>query len=294
MRVVTTRDALIATRVALGADVGFVPTMGGLHAGHMALVAAARQRHSVVVVSIYVNPLQFGANEDYAAYPRTRETDQALLAAASVDVAFIPDDVAIYPHGRDDQTQVWVPKLSDDLCGAFRPGHFRGVATVVARLLGLIQPRAVYFGKKDYQQWRLIARMVDDLAMPVDVVGIESVREGDGLALSTRNQYLTAAERAQAPVLARALRTGARRVEEGAILAQVEGDVMSDLAAHGLIPDYVAIRRQVDLAHPAADDTDLVILAAARLGRTRLIDNQEFTRPIGVGAGSLQGVPKAG
>ncbi|MHB1565331.1 MAG: pantoate--beta-alanine ligase [Acidiferrobacter sp.] len=290
----TTRDALAATRVALGSDVGFVPTMGGLHAGHMALIAAARRRHSVVVASSYVNPLQFGADEDYAAYPRTPENDEALLAAASVDVAFFPDDAAIYPHGRQYQTQVWVPQLSDDLCGAFRPDHFRGVATVVARLLGLIQPRAVYFGKKDYQQWRLITRMVDDLALPITVVGIESVREVDGLALSTRNRYLTPTERAQAPALAQALRDGAQQAEQGAVLAQVERGVMSHLAARGWMPDYVAIRRQVDLAPPVASDADLVILAAARLGRTRLIDNCEFTRRTAADEGSLQGAPKAG
>ena len=199
----------LAYRTQAQDDIGFVPTMGGLHDGHMALVRKAREDHALVVASVYVNPLQFGPREDFAAYPRTAGADCVRLAQAGADAAFLPADDAIYPRGRDLQTQVRVPGLSEDLCGRYRPGHFAGVTTVVARLLGLVRPQACYMGKKDYQQWRIVARMVADLGLPVTVVGIDTVREADGLALSTRNAYLTAAERARAPGLYETLTQGA-------------------------------------------------------------------------------------
>ncbi|WP_298135506.1 pantoate--beta-alanine ligase [Acidiferrobacter sp.] len=258
-------------------DIGFVPTMGGLHEGHMRLVQAARP-HERVVASIYVNPLQFGPHEDFAAYPRTREADCARLADAGVDAVFVPAEDAIYPHGRERHTQVRVPGLSEDLCGRYRPGHFEGVTTVVARLLGIIRPRVCYMGKKDYQQWRIVTRMVMDLALPVTVTGIDTVRASDGLALSTRNTYLTPDERARAPGLYATLRQAAGHVEGGMAPAAAEALAVSHLEALGFIPDYVAVRRASDLAPPSPTDSELVVLAAARLGRTRLIDNHEFRR----------------
>ena len=176
MKIVTSAVELQAARRAFDADTGFVPTMGGLHRGHEALMAHARSRHRHLIASVYVNPLQFGPHEDFAAYPRTPRTDEAVLEAAGVDLAFFPTQEAIYPAGPARQTEVRVPGLSDDLCGAYRPGHFYGVTTVVARLFGLVQPAAAYFGKKDYQQWRLIERMVRDLAWPIAVVGVDTVR----------------------------------------------------------------------------------------------------------------------
>ncbi len=208
----------------------------------------------------------------------TAGADCVRLAQAGADAAFLPADDAIYPRGRDLQTQVRVPGLSEDLCGRYRPGHFAGVTTVVARLFGLVRPQACYMGKKDYQQWRIVARMVADLGLPVTVVGIDTVREADGLALSTRNAYLTAAERARAPGLYETLTQGAAQVAAGAAPEDVEAAGRERLKALGFVPDYVAVRRAVDLAPPTPADSDLVILAAAHLGRTRLIDNREFRR----------------
>ncbi len=278
MITIRTLAELAAQRARWPQDVGFIPTMGGLHEGHMALVRRAREAHEVVVASVYVNPLQFGPAEDFAAYPRTEDVDCDKLAQASVDAVFLPTDAAIYPRGRESQTQVRVPGLSEDLCGRYRPGHFEGVTTVVARLLGLVQPRACYMGKKDYQQWRIVARMVEDLGLPTTIVGVDTVREESGLALSTRNAYLAEAQRSQAPDLYQILTEGAERVVAGVALDHVEAACMERLKALGFAPDYVAVRRAGDLAIPQAADSELVILAAARLGRTRLIDNREFRR----------------
>ncbi len=294
MQIVTGLDAWRALRATWSEDIGFVPTMGGLHAGHRALMARARARHERVVVSIYVNPLQFGPREDFAAYPRTLVEDREALSAAGVDALFAPDDAVIYPGGREGHTRVWVPGLSEILCGQARPGHFAGVTTVVARLLGLIRPRAAYFGKKDYQQWCLIARMVRDLAWPVEVVGVETVRAADGLAHSTRNRYLSAAERAQAAGLYETLVWGAGAVRAGAAPATLERDAAARLGERGFDPDYVAVRRAADLAPVSDGDRALVILAAARLGGTRLIDNLEFERPSPRDGGSFQRDRKAG
>ncbi len=263
-----------------GSSVAFVPTMGNLHAGHARLFAEARRHADAVVASIYVNPLQFGANEDYATYPRTPTEDREVLIAADVDLLFMPEESDIYPRGAAAQTTVEVPDISTILCGAFRPGHFRGVTTVVNRLFNLVAPDVALFGKKDYQQWLVIRLMVADLGMPIEVVGVDTVRESDGLALSSRNRYLGEAERLQAPILYQTLRRTAQRVQERVAPAAAEQEALEALRQAGFRPDYVSVRRAEDLAEASAADRGLVVLAAAWLGRTRLIDNFEFTRSI--------------
>lgn len=294
MKVVRTAQALSQWRAGCPDDIGFVPTMGGLHDGHMALVANARARHPLVVASVYVNPLQFGPQEDFSAYPRTEAADAARLEEAGVDLVFFPTDTEIYPRGRAQQTQVRVPGLSEDLCGRHRPGHFEGVTTVVARLFGLVHPRAAYFGKKDYQQWRIIERMAADLRLGIEVVGMETVRTADGLAQSTRNQYLSSEERQKAVGLYATLRAGVALACSGREPSEVEKACCDRLDSLGFVPDYVAIRRAFDLVAPTPEDHDLVILAAARLQATRLIDNQEFDRPLHADGGRLQSFCKPG
>lgn len=259
-----------------GQRVAFVPTMGNLHAGHLKLIQVGRDLADIVVASIYVNPLQFGENEDFAAYPRTLIEDITALEAQGVDLLFTPNDTEMYPRGRPAQTCVEVPGLSDVLCGAFRPGHFCGVTTVVNRLFNLVQPDVAVFGKKDYQQWLLIRLMVSDLGMPIEIVGVDTVREADGLALSSRNQYLSPPERQLAPRLYAALRDVRDKILAGRAWAlDMDERAAQALAAAGFKPDYVSTRRQADLELPGPADRDLVILAAAWLGRTRLIDNLE-------------------
>ena len=272
--------AYVAHMRERGSSVAFVPTMGNLHAGHARLFAEARRHADAVVASIYVNPLQFGANEDFATYPRTPAEDREVLIAADVDLLFMPEESDIYPRGAAAQTIVEVPGVSTILCGAFRPGHFRGVATVVNRLFNLIAPDVALFGKKDYQQWLVIRLMVLDLGMPTEVIGVDTVREPDGLALSSRNRYLNEAERQQAPLLYQTLRRVAQRVQERAAPAAAEAEATETLREAGFRPDYVSVRRAEDLAAPTAADRELVVLAAAWLGRTRLIDNFEFSRSI--------------
>jgi pantoate--beta-alanine ligase len=260
-----------------GKRIAFVPTMGNLHAGHIHLMQEARQHAQAVVASIYVNPLQFGPNEDFDAYPRTPGHDKVALLAAGVNVVFMPSDTVIYPRGRSAQTVIEVPGLGEDLCGAFRPGHFRGVTTAVHRLLTLVAPDVAVFGKKDYQQLMLIRLMVADLGIPVEIVGVDTVREPDGLALSSRNTYLSASERQTAPQLYEALCALRDRVlRHGSLTKEAEEAAMESLKSHGLRTDYVSVRRQSDLAVPQPEDRRLVALAAAWLGRTRLIDNVEF------------------
>jgi pantoate--beta-alanine ligase len=257
--------------------IAFVPTMGNLHAGHVRLMQEARQRAQAVVASVYVNPLQFGQGEDFDSYPRTPSHDKVALLSAGVDLLFKPAESEIYPRGKAVQTFVEVPGLSDDLCGAFRPGHFRGVTTVVNHLFNLVMPDVAVFGKKDYQQWLLIRLMTADLGLPVEIVGVDTVREPDGLALSSRNNYLSPEERKAAPRLYEALVRLRDRVQrEGIHLAAAEENAVIDLQADGFRPDYVHVRRQSDLRLPAAEDRQLVTLAAAWLGKTRLIDNVEF------------------
>lgn len=260
-----------------GKRIAFVPTMGNLHAGHVHLMQEARQHAQAVVASIYVNPLQFGPNEDFDAYPRTPGHDKVALLAAGVNVVFMPTDTAMYPRGRSAQTVIEVPGLSEDLCGAFRPGHFRGVTTAVHRLLTLVAPDVAIFGKKDYQQLMLIRLMVADLGIPVEIVGVDTVREPDGLALSSRNNYLSASERQTAPQLYETLCALRDRVlRHGSLTKEAEEAAVESLKSHGFRPDYVSVRRQSDLAVPQPEDRRLVALAAAWLGRTRLIDNVEF------------------
>ena len=270
----------IARLRAASQRIAFVPTMGNLHAGHRRLIDEARRHADAVVASIYVNPLQFGVGEDFAAYPRTPEQDRKLLDAAGVELLFTPDDVTIYPRGREATTRVEVPELSDILCGAARPGHFRGVATVVHRLFQLVSPDVALFGKKDYQQLLVIRLMVADFGLPIDIVGVDTVRAEDGLAMSSRNAYLTAAERLVASRLYTALQTLADQIRgqppPAAGYGAGEKQAADALAGAGFRPDYVSVRRQQDLAVPTGRDGRLVILAAAWLGRARLIDNLEL------------------
>jgi pantoate--beta-alanine ligase len=259
-----------------GKRIAFVPTMGNLHAGHIRLVQVARERAAFVVASIYVNPMQFGPKEDFASYPRTPADDQRALTEAGTDLLFMPSTDEIYPRGMAAQTIVEVPTLGDILCGAFRPGHFRGVTTVVNRLFNLVQPDVAVFGKKDYQQLKLIRLMVADLGLPIEIVGVETMRETDGLAMSSRNNYLRPEERKRAPRLYGVLCDLRDEIlRRGQIPWDAEAAGMDRLQRKGFRGEYVSIVRQLDLAPPARGDRELVILAAAWLGRTRLIDNVE-------------------
>lgn len=254
--------------------IAFVPTMGNLHAGHIALVKQARKLADRVVVSIFVNPMQFGPQEDYAAYPRTPEADRLQLAVAGADLLFMPEADEVYPGGVEAATRVEVPGLSSILDGASRPGHFTGMATVVAKLFNMVQPDVAIFGEKDYQQLLVVRRLVADLCLPIEVVGYPTVRELDGLAMSSRNQYLTKAERAQAPFLQRVLRETASALRDGDrdhMLLQRQA--VDRLASGGFRPDYVEIRQAETLAPPGEGDSRFVVLGAAWLGRARLIDN---------------------
>ncbi len=257
----------------------FVPTMGNLHAGHLRLVEQARALAGSVAVSIYVNPLQFGPHEDLSSYPRTLDRDLDLLRASGADLVFVPDDHVLYPRGFAAHTRVDVPGLSTILCGALRPGHFSGVATVVCRLFHLVAPAVAVFGKKDYQQLLIVRHMVEDLALDVDIIGVDTVRAPDGLALSSRNAYLDPEERQRACGLYLQLRQAASAIAAGVALDEVEARALEDLRESGLAPDYVTVRRRNDLATPMRADRALVVLGAVRLGRTRLIDNVEFERP---------------
>jgi pantoate--beta-alanine ligase len=261
-----------------GLVVGFVPTMGNLHDGHLSLIHQATERADRVVASIFVNPLQFGEGEDYSTYPRTEERDRTLLADAGCDGLFLPTVEEMYPEGGLPVTIVEVPGLSNVLCGAHRPGHFRGVTTVVAKLFNLVDPDIAVFGAKDYQQLVLIQRMVDDLCFPVEIVPAPTGREDDGLAMSSRNQYLTEKERGIAPVLFRELSHVAGTVSGGGDARGACDQAVATLEAAGFRPDYLEVRRASDLAEPGDSDTELVVLAAAWLGKARLIDNVRFSR----------------
>jgi pantoate--beta-alanine ligase len=273
------RARIVAWREARE-TIAFVPTMGNLHAGHLTLVAEARGRARRTVASIFVNPLQFGPQEDLAAYPRTLAQDESLLVGAGCDLLFAPTPDTMYPRGQDDQTRVLVPGLSDILCGASRPGHFTGVATVVCKLFNMVQPHLALFGEKDYQQLLVIRRMVEDLAVPVEVLGVPTVREPDGLAMSSRNGYLSAEERGRAPTLYQTLLAAADALRGGRPIPDVELDASRALEGAGMRPDFVSVRRSEDLAHPGWEDQELVILAAAYLGRSRLIDNLRLSRGV--------------
>lgn len=257
-----------------GEKIALVPTMGNLHEGHLTLVREARRLADKVVVSIFVNPLQFGPSEDLAAYPRTPEADSDALFDEQTDLLFMPAVEALYPHGMAQHTQVEVPGISDLYCGASRPGHFRGVATVVSKLLNLVQPDLACFGMKDYQQLAVIRRMVADLAMPVDIVGVPTVRAEDGLALSSRNGYLSSDERATAPVLYRTLLALAKRLDQGMRdYGALVDSGKSALRNAGFTPDYLYILDAETLAPATGGEAKVVLLAAAHLGKARLIDN---------------------
>jgi pantoate--beta-alanine ligase len=266
--------AVVAVWRGAGERVAFVPTMGNLHDGHLELAREARRRAHRVVASIFVNPLQFAPQEDFANYPRTLEADARKLADAGVQLLFLPDVATVYPDSQEAHTRVLVPGLSDILCGRSRPGHFIGVATVVCKLLNMIQPDLMLLGEKDFQQLLVVRRMVRDLCIPVEIVGVPTVREADGLAMSSRNGYLSAAERQRAPALFQALRRLAEAVRAGCRdFPRLEREAGAWIDAAGLRTDYVSVRRVADLAAPGADATALVVLAAAYLGRARLIDN---------------------
>jgi len=275
MQIHTTIDSLRAARRAAG-RVAFVPTMGNLHEGHITLMRQAGERADAVVASIFVNRLQFGPSEDFDKYPRTMQADCEKLEAAGVQHLFAPDETVMYPkrqnyHVEPDGAQVTV------LEGAFRPGHFRGVATVVLKLLNIVQPDLALFGKKDYQQLMVLRNMVEQLALPVEVLPGETVRADDGLALSSRNRYLSDTERAEAIRLYRCLQRIREAVRGGDHdYEKLERVAMTELATHQWQPDYVAVRRQNDLQEPASPGDALVVLGAARLGATRLIDNLEI------------------
>ena len=277
MQVVTTIAELRQVRrdwLLAGERVAFVPTMGNLHAGHIKLVKEAKAAAERVVVSIFVNPLQFGAGEDFDAYPHTPEQDQDKLREVGTDLLFMPVAAEIYPDGQDGVSFVEVPGISDILCGVSRPGHFRGVATVVNKLFNMVQPELALFGEKDYQQLSVLRRMARDLNIPVELIGVPTERETDGLAMSSRNGYLTPEERAIAPTLYRVLCDIAEKCGSGRDdFAAVELEAVSLLEASGFRPDYISIRRSADLDIPKTGEKQMVVLAAAYLGRTRLIDN---------------------
>jgi pantoate--beta-alanine ligase len=258
------RAALQAATAA--GPVAFVPTMGNLHAGHLSLMRTARGHGRSVAVSIFVNRLQFQPHEDFDTYPRTFERDRAMLEAEGVELLFAPDETILYPEKQ--QFTVHPGPLGDELEGHFRPGFFQGVATVVLKLLNCVQPAAAVFGKKDYQQLLIVRSMVRQLDLPVRIVAGETLREADGLAMSSRNAYLSAAERAEAPRLHRLI----ERVKNG----MHPDEAFAQLSAAGWKPDYVEVRRRDDLGVPDSSDKERVVLAAARLGATRLIDNLEF------------------
>lgn len=269
-------DALrrrVATWRRDGERIGFVPTMGNLHAGHFALVEQIRRSCDRVVASVFVNPMQFGPKEDFAKYPRTIEADAHGLAPRC-DLLFAPSVAEMYPQGAREHVEIHVPGLSDILCGASRPGHFTGVATVVAKLLNMVQPDVAVFGQKDYQQLLVIRRMVADLAIPVVIESGPTVREADGLAMSSRNQYLKPLQRAQAPQIHQTLGWMAERLRSGTDWREVENQARERLSAVGFEVDYAAVRRADDLAEIGEEETSgRVALIAARLGTTRLIDN---------------------
>lgn len=253
--------------------IGFVPTMGNLHAGHLSLVETAKQAADLVVCSIFVNPMQFGQGEDYNSYPRTLDADKLRLEAAGTDFLFAPSVEEIYPKPQSHQTQVIVPFVSDILCGASRPGHYTGVATIVTKLFNMVRPGLAVFGQKDYQQLHIIRQMVEDLAMPIEVIACPTVREADGLAMSSRNGYLTAAERKVAPRLYQSLLTAADSIRKGVALKTVKQVACAQLAAAGFQCDYFEIRDAFTLLEPDASARELVLLVAAYLGKPRLIDN---------------------
>jgi pantoate--beta-alanine ligase len=274
----------VVTNWRLGREsIAFVPTMGNLHMGHASLMAAAHLHGRRVISSIFVNPMQFGPSEDFSAYPRTPQDDSMLLEEYGVDALFHPTVEEMYPSGSVGSTVVDVPGLTDILCGQYRPGHFQGVATVVVKLLCLVQPDVAIFGEKDFQQLTVIRRVVEDLNIPVQIVGAPTVRADDGLALSSRNRYLSPEERAAAPSIYRALDRARRRIESGDIdFAGMQAEGLAALKQAGIKPDYFEVRTADRLARPSGSgrELELVVLAAGRLGKARLIDNLQCRAPV--------------
>ncbi|QBM18229.1 pantothenate synthetase [Marinobacter sp. JH2] len=259
--------------------IALVPTMGNLHEGHISLVRKASEAADIVVTSIFVNPMQFGANEDLDVYPRTLADDQDKLAPAGNTLIFAPSVSEVYPEGLANQTKVVVPEVSEGHCGASRPGHFEGVATVVTMLLNMIQPDMAFFGEKDFQQLAVIRKLTSDLMMPIEIIGAPTVREEDGLAKSSRNGYLSEEERAIAPVVYKTLTHAAQQLEAGSRdFAGVEQEARDTLANAGLRPDYFNIVNSLTLKPASEADKELTLLVAAFLGTTRLIDNISVTR----------------
>ncbi len=274
MDVINSVDQL-QSRLASEASVALVPTMGNLHAGHIALVTEAKKRAECVVASIFVNRLQFEPGGDFERYPRTLADDRARLRSAGCDVVFVPDEDELYPEPQE--MLVTPPKAAAQLCGSFRPGHFQGVVTVVAKLFNIVGPQVAVFGKKDYQQLFVIRQLVRQLGFPIEIVGGETVREPDGLAMSSRNGYLSTSERGQAVRLSRNLGAIADAVRGGSRdFAKLTAAAVEDLESDGWRVDYVELRERNRLTPPTKDDRELVVLGAAWLGRTRLIDNLEI------------------
>ncbi|MCF7980658.1 MAG: pantoate--beta-alanine ligase [Pseudomonadales bacterium] len=266
---------VLAQQRQQGHTIGFVPTLGNLHEGHMALIRAARAAADCVVASVFVNPMQFAANEDLDAYPRTLEADKEKLVAEGADFLFAPTAREMYPEGVS--TQITIPVLSNILCGASRPGHFTGVATICAKLFNIIQPNVSMFGEKDYQQLTIIRHMVNDLCIPVSIVGVQTGRAEDGLALSSRNTYLTAEERQKAPEIYRSLITTKEAIKNGIRdYYQLEQAANKRLANAGFKPDYFHVLNRNSLETANSADRKLIILAAAQLGKARLIDNLQL------------------
>lgn len=258
--------------------IAFVPTMGNLHQGHLNLVREAKKQADIVVVSIFVNPMQFGPDEDLDAYPRTLENDSQLLENLGVDVLFMPSVNDIYARGLEQQTFVEVPGLSYMICGASRPGHFRGVATIVCKLFNMVQPNLAFFGEKDFQQLQVIKAMVTDLSMNLKVFGVQTTREDDGLAMSSRNHYLKSAERKLAPTLYEKMQELVAEIYAGRRdFSRLTQEYKLQLSALGFNPDYLEIRNIENLLQPGHEDQKLVLLAAAFLGKTRLIDNLQIS-----------------
>ncbi len=281
---IVTKISKVRARVSAwrrsGERVVFVPTMGNLHAGHLSLIEAAKHHGERFVASIFVNPMQFGPNEDFNHYPRTPQRDADMLSAAGCDLMFMPDVAEIYPNGPERATRIEVPEISRVLCGEFRPGHFEGVATIVAKLFHIVEPDVAIFGEKDFQQLTVIRRMVADLCLRVEIIGAPTVRDPDGLALSSRNQYLSASERLLAPLIYRQLTHTRERVLAGARdFASLEREGAAALDAAGFRTDYYAVRNAMTLDPPDADTRSFVVLTASRLGKARLIDNLQFALP---------------
>ena len=255
--------------------------MGNLHEGHLSLVKIAQQKASRVVVSIYVNPLQFSPDEDFDSYPRTLDDDLEKLKALDVDLVFTPDDSMIYPEGESQSTFVEVPGLSHVIEGEFRPGFFRGVATVVLKLFNMVLPDMAVFGEKDFQQLLVIRQMVNDLDLPVEIIGAEIKREADGLAMSSRNKYLDPVERENSRILSESLMQFRQNIVQGTTIEQAETACIGTLESNGFVVDYVTLRETDRLRRVSNDQVDtkkeLIILAAAKIGKTRLIDNVKFT-----------------